>query len=96
MCGGHKKRWVSNVEEVNKCLLMWFRQQLSNHVPVDGGLLKMKAMEFGQQLQIEVDFSAGASNGELSIIKVSCMYTYTLALNNPEYHFLARKGGTSL
>ena len=56
--GGIKKLWVSDVGEVNKCVLMWFRQQLSNHVPVDRGLLKMKAMDFGQQLQIEVDFSA--------------------------------------
>ena len=54
----------SHYEAVNKCVLVWFQQKLAQKVPVDGNMLKIKALLFAKTLGDEFkDFVA--SNGWL-------------------------------
>ena len=49
-------------QEVNDCLLFWFRQKLSQGIPIDGLMLKEKALQFAKDLNTENTFVA--SNGK--------------------------------
>lgn len=58
---GRKRCKVSPYDELNNCVLLWFKQMVAKNIPVDGGLLKQKAGQFALQLSI-LDFKA--SNGD--------------------------------
>ena len=58
---GRKRVKISPYEELNNCLIVWFKQMVARQVPVGGDTLKTKALDFAEKLKIE-DFKA--SNGE--------------------------------
>lgn len=55
-CNSKKKRLLAN-RAVNECLWNWYKSISGNNVPINGGVMKMKAKELASKLAVS-DFSA--------------------------------------
>ena len=40
-------------QEVNDCVLTWFKQLLGQKIPCDGPMIQAKALDFAQRLNVE-------------------------------------------
>ena len=45
-------------QALNDCVLFWFRQKLSQGVPVDGLMIREKALQFAKELGADTKFAA--------------------------------------
>lgn len=54
-----KRIRLSTMEDLEICLLKWFKQQRNSNVPINGPILKAKAEEFAKKLEIDKDISPG-------------------------------------
>ena len=58
--GDRKRNRLSPFEDINACILEWFRQMTAQNFPIDGRMMQEKALEFASKLGVE---GFHASNG---------------------------------
>ena len=70
--GARKRLKTSPFEDINECLIIWYRQMQAKMVPVDGPVLRTKALEFADALGVK-DFNETNGESMLQNIRVSLM-----------------------
>ena len=67
-----KRVKVDTYDQVNKAVLQWFFRMRSEKVPVNGVLIKEKALYFAQELKAEKFQKDGYTNGKAGSFEIFC------------------------